>query len=146
MKIMTLVLLVARVACGQSWIERALLDPPGKPVPKARYIAASAAHAAGHYLDLTSTRDFTRAGWCEANPLFRAPGEPCKADIGRVIGAKTGIVVGVEAAKFFVVRKWPRMARPFDILGFSAGVAYGGIAARNWSGRVPYRFGVRVGP
>lgn len=136
-------ILAAQVGHGQMRIERIMLDPPGHKINWTRYIAASTAHGVGHYLDITSTRDFTRAGFCEANPLLRAPGEPCRADIRRVVGAKTAIVFAVEAAKFFVVRKWPRMQRPFDALGIGAGVSFGGVAARNWSG-VPYRFGIPV--
>lgn len=128
-------ILAAQVGHGQMRIERIMLDPPGH---KINWTRASTAHGVGHYLDMTSTRDFTRAGFCEANPLLRAPGEPCRADIRRVVGAKTAIVVAVEAAKFFVVRKWPRMQRPFDTLGIGAGVFHGAVAARNWSG-VPYR-------
>ena len=65
----------------------------------------------------------------EANPLLRGA-DGRFGDRGLVI--KSGVVIGLVAIQYIVVRRCPKAAKIFAVVNFSMGATYTGVAVRNW--------------
>ena len=64
----------------------------------------------------------------EANPLLRGA-DGRFGDRGLVI--KSGVVIGLVAIQYIVVRRCPKAAKIFAVVNFSMGATYTGVAVRN---------------
>ena len=123
-----------------SLAERVFFDPPGWKVNKTRYIGASLLAFLGQAADVQSTYDFKVAGYCEANPIFRARNEPCRPSFKRIGAFKVSFLTVTQLGKFAMVRLVdPRWQRAFDSFDTAIGIAYFGVARHNWQGVSKFR-------
>ena len=67
--------------------------------------------------------------WGEANPLLQ--GKDGKFDLGKGLSLKGGTTGGFLVVQYLLVRKWPRLAKPFSYINFSYGAGYGILATSN---------------
>lgn len=118
--------------------EKILLDGPDHKVDWARYFYESGAHAGAHYLDISSTRDFRDAGWCEGNKLFRNP-DGCTPNLQRIWGVKMALLIGIQVGKYPLVRRVPRTQRIFTIFSVIYSVKVTRTALNNWKGLGVYQ-------
>jgi hypothetical protein len=79
-----------------------------------------------------TTTDFVSSvGWNEANPNLRSPDGKFSVRRGLALkGASAGVFL---IGEYFLIRKWPQLAKPFAYINFGASAGYGGLAASNWA-------------
>lgn len=77
-----------------------------------------------------TTADFaTSVGWSEKNSLLS--GADGKFDARKGLAIKGGMTGGFLVVQYVLIRKWPKLAKPFAYINFGYGVGYGGLAMSN---------------
>ncbi|MDZ7637782.1 MAG: hypothetical protein U5J83_05965 [Bryobacterales bacterium] len=104
---------------------------PNRPVKESKWKKvwkwSAAALMAGNAMDVASSY-----GYQEANGLLRSGNGQLNH---RGTAIKFGIMAGALVGQHYLLKENPEMEKPLAITNFAVGVAYSGIAVRNWKVR-----------